>query len=96
MTRGFAVKAFDVYQPSLEKAKEHGITACSTPAAAAENVQVLGLMVVNAAQVDEVLFGANGAAAGEMGSGDSAANLSQHCQRGAPSSAFLQSPPAFR
>lgn len=59
------MKAFDVYKPSLEKAKEHGIQACSTPAAAAEGVQVLALMVVNAAQVDEVLFGAEGAAAGE-------------------------------
>ena len=72
MTRGFTVKAFDVYKPSLEKAKEQGIEACSTPAAAAENVQVLGLMVVNAAQVDEVLFGADGAAAGKQQVEDSA------------------------
>lgn len=95
MTRGFSVKAFDVYGPSLEKAKEQGIEACCTPASAAEGAQVLCLMVVNAAQVDEVLFGAEGTAAGEY-TVEKPTESSQRFQLGARSSASRQCHPAIR
>ncbi|KAK8845549.1 hypothetical protein IAR55_006264 [Kwoniella newhampshirensis] len=58
VSQGFKVKAYDVYPPSLEAVAKAGATPFKTPAEAATNVQVLGLMVVNAYQVDDVLFGA--------------------------------------
>ncbi|BEI79860.1 hypothetical protein CcaverHIS002_0103890 [Cutaneotrichosporon cavernicola] len=58
LSQGYPVKAYDVYTPSLEKAASLGAVRCDTPAAAAANVQILGLMVVNAEQVQDVLFGA--------------------------------------
>jgi 3-hydroxyisobutyrate dehydrogenase-like beta-hydroxyacid dehydrogenase len=58
LSQGYPVKAYDVYAPSLDKAVSLGAVRCETPAAAASGVQVLALMVVNAAQVEDVLFGA--------------------------------------
>lgn len=63
--QGFPVKAFDVWKPSLEAVVKAGATAAETPAKAAEGAQVLGLMVVNAAQVEDVLFGAGEVASGK-------------------------------
>ncbi|RSH81488.1 hypothetical protein EHS25_006845 [Saitozyma podzolica] len=58
VSQGFSVKAFDVWQPSVQAAVKGGAVGCTLPKEAATGVQVLGLMVVNAAQVDDVLFGA--------------------------------------
>lgn len=65
VSQGFSVKAFDVWQPSVQAAVKGGAVGCTLPKDAATGVQVLGLMVVNAAQVDDVLFGAGEVAEGE-------------------------------
>jgi len=59
------VKAYDVYKPSLEAAVKVGAEPCATPAEAG-NVDVLGLMVVNALQVEDALFGSGQVAAGML------------------------------
>ncbi|KAK4685757.1 hypothetical protein P7C73_g4380, partial [Tremellales sp. Uapishka_1] len=59
---GFDVKAYDVYPLSLALAVSKGAIAASSPKEAARDVNVLALMVVNAVQVDEVLFGSGGVA----------------------------------
>ncbi|WVW81780.1 hypothetical protein I302_103777 [Kwoniella bestiolae CBS 10118] len=57
VSQGYTVKAYDVWKPSLEAVVQAGAVGCETPPKAAEGVQVLGLMVVNAVQVEDVLFG---------------------------------------
>jgi 3-hydroxyisobutyrate dehydrogenase-like beta-hydroxyacid dehydrogenase len=57
LQQGFTVQAYDVWAPSLESAVKAGAIPCSTPALAAKGANVLALMVVNAAQVEDVLFG---------------------------------------
>ncbi|WWC58105.1 uncharacterized protein I303_100640 [Kwoniella dejecticola CBS 10117] len=57
VSQGYEVKAYDVYKPSLESVVQKGAKGFDTPAEAAQGVQVLGLMVVNATQVEDVLFG---------------------------------------
>lgn len=64
LSQGYPVKAYDVYAPSLDKAVSAGAVRCETPAAAATDVQVLGLMVVNAVQVEDILFGVGRVAEG--------------------------------
>ncbi|WVF66042.1 hypothetical protein IAT40_000780 [Kwoniella sp. CBS 6097] len=54
---GYTVKAFDVWKPSLQAVVGAGAQEAPTPADAARGVQVLGLMVVNAQQVEDVIFG---------------------------------------
>lgn len=63
LSQGFKVKAYDVYAPSLEVAVKAGATPCATPAETGD-VDVLGLMVVNAVQVEDALFGSGQVAAG--------------------------------
>jgi 3-hydroxyisobutyrate dehydrogenase-like beta-hydroxyacid dehydrogenase len=63
LSQGFKVKAYDVYAPSLEAAVKVGAEPCATPADAG-NVDILGLMVVNALQVEDALFGSGQVAAG--------------------------------
>jgi 3-hydroxyisobutyrate dehydrogenase-like beta-hydroxyacid dehydrogenase len=63
LSQGYKVKAYDVYAPSLEAAVKAGAEPCATPAEAAD-VDILGLMVVNAAQVEDALFGSGQVAAG--------------------------------
>jgi len=63
LSQGFKVKAYDVYKPSLEAAVKVGAEPCATPAEAG-NVDILGLMVVNALQVEDALFGSGQVAAG--------------------------------
>ena len=53
-----------MYPPSLVAVVDAGATRASTPREAARGVRVLGLMVVNAAQVEDVLFGTGGVADG--------------------------------
>lgn len=62
--QGFPVRAYDVYPPSLAVAVKSGSTPAETPREAAKGVRVLALMVVNAIQVEDVLFGAGGVADG--------------------------------
>ncbi|HSA82876.1 MAG TPA: L-threonate dehydrogenase [Geminicoccaceae bacterium] len=58
---GFAVTGFDLRQDTLERLVEQGGTGAASPRAAAEGAALLILMVVNDAQVEAVLFGAEGA-----------------------------------
>lgn len=64
--KGFTVKSYDVYPPSLALAVKAGSQAAESPKEAATDVQVLGLMVVNALQVEDVLFGSGGVAEGKL------------------------------
>lgn len=61
---GFAVHGFDVYEPSVQKFVSNGgkATAAGSPATAAKDADILLLMVQNAAQAQDVLFGAGKAA----------------------------------
>jgi 3-hydroxyisobutyrate dehydrogenase len=54
--RGFAVRGFDVRPAAVHSLAEAGGARASTPADAAKGVDVLVLMVVNAAQAEQVLF----------------------------------------
>jgi putative dehydrogenase len=66
--RGFAVRGFDVRASALHSLVEVGGARASAPADAADGVDVLVLMVVNAAQAETVLFeGGALAALGENG-----------------------------
>jgi len=65
LEQGFKVKAYDVWEPSLKAAVEKGATKAVTPKEAATDVEVLALMVVNAQQVEDVLFGAGEVAKSE-------------------------------
>eukprot|EP00929_Paragymnodinium_shiwhaense_P010327 TRINITY_DN11491_c0_g2_i1.p1 TRINITY_DN11491_c0_g2~~TRINITY_DN11491_c0_g2_i1.p1 ORF type:complete len:817 (-),score=237.48 TRINITY_DN11491_c0_g2_i1:399-2849(-) len=66
---GFTVHGFDMYKPMLDAAVADGVKAAASPAdACAKTAKGSGaggnlvLMVVNAAQAEEVLWGAGGAA----------------------------------
>lgn len=59
---GFELSAFDVRPESAAPLAELGATSAASPAEAAEGVDALFLMVVNAQQAEEALFGENGAA----------------------------------
>lgn len=61
---GFNVSGYDVYEPSIKKFVAVGGTARAavSPAEAAEGAEVLVLMVQNAAQAEDVLFGTGAAA----------------------------------
>lgn len=64
MKQQYPVQVYDVYAPSVQKAVALGGVAKSTPAEVVEGADVVLLMVVNAAQVDDFLF-KGGAADGE-------------------------------
>ncbi|MCJ7872014.1 L-threonate dehydrogenase [Phaeobacter sp. J2-8] len=68
LAAGIALKGYDIYAPSRDAFAEFGGTACDSVAEAARGVELLVLMVVNAAQAEDVLFGENGATA-ELASG---------------------------
>ncbi|OBT93714.1 hypothetical protein VE01_08150 [Pseudogymnoascus verrucosus] len=61
---GFNVWGYDVYEPSIQKFVAGGgkAIAATSPAEAAREAEVLVLMVQNAAQAGDVLFGAGAAA----------------------------------
>lgn len=61
---GITVHGYDVYPPAIDKFVTKGgkAFAASTPADAAKDAEILVLMVQNAAQADDVLFGAGKAA----------------------------------
>jgi 3-hydroxyisobutyrate dehydrogenase len=60
---GFSVAASDINQAAVARFAAEGGIAAATPAAAAEGADAVVSVVVNAAQTEAVLFGANGAAA---------------------------------
>ncbi|HET7478281.1 MAG TPA: NAD(P)-dependent oxidoreductase [Rubrobacteraceae bacterium] len=59
---GFDLSVFDVRPESAAPLVEMGVTGAASPREAAEGVDALFLMVVNAEQAGEALFGENGAA----------------------------------
>lgn len=60
---GFDVAGFDLSAEAVQRLVAAGGRAAETPAAAAEGADALISVVVNAAQTEDVLFGAEGAAA---------------------------------
>lgn len=63
LKKGFEVHACDVRQDVVENFARGGGVACTTPAALGAAVPVVIVLVVNAEQTEQVLFGSNGAAA---------------------------------
>jgi putative dehydrogenase len=60
---GFRVAGYDIREAASAALAAAGGTQAKSPAEAANAAEILIVMVVNAAQVDSVLFGENGAAA---------------------------------
>src|SRR5690242_3739556 len=60
---GLPLHAYDVRQEALQWAKEQGATPARSPAEAGAPSMALTLLVVDADQIEDALFGANGAAA---------------------------------
>jgi 3-hydroxyisobutyrate dehydrogenase len=60
---GFSVTAFDVDTGALARFADAGGARAASPAAAAEGAAIVVCVVVNAAQTETVLFGADGVAA---------------------------------
>ena len=58
--KGYALKLRDVDPAAVAAAAALGIEACETPAALAAQSDVLVIVVVDAAQIESVLFGAQG------------------------------------
>jgi len=63
LSKGFTVYAFDVRPQILEDFASAGGKACSTPSQVGAKAPVVIILVVNAEQTQDVLFGRNGAAA---------------------------------
>jgi 3-hydroxyisobutyrate dehydrogenase len=60
---GFQVTGFDVAAASLKRFAQAGGAVADTPAQAAQGADIVVSVVVNAAQTEEILFGAEGVAA---------------------------------
>ncbi len=58
--RHYAVQVRDIAALAVQAAVDSGIGACESPEALASWADVIAVVVVNAAQIDEVLFGAGG------------------------------------
>src|SRR5690348_10690564 len=61
--KGFEVHAYDVRREALRDFTKAGGTAAATPADVGANANVVIVLVVNAEQTEEALFGKNGAVA---------------------------------
>src|SRR5262245_906505 len=59
---GYAVHVFDVRPEAVQAFVAEGGVGCGSPAALAQRCEIIVSVVVNAAQTEEVLFGADGAA----------------------------------
>src|ERR1700733_13323520 len=59
---GLSVTGFDLAATSLARFAETGGKVAKTPAAAAQGAEIVVSVVVNAAQTEEILFGADGVA----------------------------------
>ena len=62
--KGLDVRVRDIDPDACAKAAAAGMTVCSSPAALAEIADLLILVVVDATQIDAVLFGTDGVVAG--------------------------------
>ena len=62
LRKGFKVHAYDVRQPVVKAFANQGGVAAANPAEVGANVSIVIVLVVNAEQTEEVLFGRNGAA----------------------------------
>jgi L-threonate 2-dehydrogenase len=60
--RGFAVSVRDIRMEAEQEARECGMRVCASPAELAGETELVIVVVVNAQQIDEVLFGAHGLA----------------------------------
>jgi 3-hydroxyisobutyrate dehydrogenase len=63
--KGHAVRVRDVREAALQAAAERGLAACATAREMASCCELLIVVVVNAAQIEEVLFGSEGVVDGE-------------------------------
>ena len=64
--KGFAVCVQDIRRDAGAEAMAAGITVCDSPAALASIASLIVLVVVDAAQIDDVLFGAGGVVPGTV------------------------------
>jgi len=62
LKKGFEVHAHDVRQPVVKAFAKQGGIAAASPAEVASNASVVIVLVLNAEQTEDVLFGRNGAA----------------------------------
>ena len=62
---GYAVHVFDVRPEAVQAFTAEGGIGCASPADLAARCDIVVSVVVNAAQTEEVLFGAQGAARGD-------------------------------
>jgi L-threonate 2-dehydrogenase len=60
--RGFVVRGYDIRQEALDLLRSAGGDVCTSPADAGKGAQIAVLLVLNADQVEEVVFGAQGLA----------------------------------
>lgn len=58
--RGITVCVHDIRSEAMQAASEAGITVCASPALLAQQTDLIIVVVVNAGQIDQVLFGDNG------------------------------------
>ena len=65
--KGQQVYVYDIRDEALATARAHGIATCGSAAEVAAQSDLVIVVVVNAKQIDEVLFGAGGAAAAAVG-----------------------------
>jgi 3-hydroxyisobutyrate dehydrogenase len=64
LSTGLEVRGFDIAPARLDLAREQGVTPCASAAEAVDGADALLLAVRDGAQLDDVLFGENGVAAG--------------------------------
>lgn len=61
VTHGFQLSVFDIAPERMRPLVEAGARSASSPAEASENAEAVIVMVMNASQVEDVLFGDDGA-----------------------------------
>ena len=64
--KGHAVRVRDIRESALQAAAASGLAACASAREIADCCELLIVVVVNAAQIEEVLFGADGVVHGEL------------------------------
>ena len=67
--KGFRVAVRDIRAEASAAASAGGMEVCDSPAALAARADLIILVVVNAAQIDDVLFGAEGVTGGDVATG---------------------------
>ena len=60
ISKGFELAVFDVRDEPMAALKRSGARACASPAAVAQSSEIILSLVSDAAQTDEVVFGADG------------------------------------